>query len=621
MLGLVGGSARGATAQIFQADTDGAAPAAGQALAPLTRGAAVRSLSRQGIGDHVVRDGDMQKRAHSRRGGGVPVQVDTGIPRHHHRIGEGARGHRRQIEAECVLQLVGADSLLPGAGEDVQPGLHARARGILPALQPEQPAIARPIGGKSYLPGPDSLSVLHQIFRHRPPAGKCPIVQIEAHPRSGRGGGALCLRQLLRPGCRLRHAHVDHRLTPCAAGAILLHLYPQGGILAVHSGIGEGWVIEQQQPQRDRQHKQHRRHPGGGGLPLQGPPYAVFHPRLPKAGGQQGAPVGRGQGQQGGGVLPRAAAGAAEHLLIARHLQIPAQQYPGQPQHGIEPVQPCQEKVHGLIPVVPQLDVGPLVEQYPPQGFPLHPGGNVHTGGKEPEHEGGGDAVALPPPAHLRRAPPNGGGQPPPQPQPGEGHVPPHRQHPGQPEPRQHVQHREPLRGRGRLLRGGNRLREGEAGSGLRRGRGVGRRRQEYDLLRPGQGLRLLLYRRGEPAQHGKGAGDQSHGEEHADGHHQPQELAGQGGQAEPPEQPPQGQGDEHHPGGHQAHLKHRQKQLSHGPPRFRRASAAARRPPAEKASSPAGRRPRRRAGNRRSPAPPPPRSRTGAPAPASPAR
>ena len=92
MLGLVGGSARGATAQIFQADTDGAAPAAGQALAPLTRGAAVRSLSRQGIGDHVVRDGDMQKRAHSRRGGGVPVQVDTGIPRHHHRIGEGARG-------------------------------------------------------------------------------------------------------------------------------------------------------------------------------------------------------------------------------------------------------------------------------------------------------------------------------------------------------------------------------------------------------------------------------------------------------------------------------------------------------------------------------------------------
>ena len=50
MLGLVGGSARGATAQIFQADTDGAAPAAGQALAPLTRGATVRSLSRQGIG-------------------------------------------------------------------------------------------------------------------------------------------------------------------------------------------------------------------------------------------------------------------------------------------------------------------------------------------------------------------------------------------------------------------------------------------------------------------------------------------------------------------------------------------------------------------------------------------
>ncbi len=402
---------------------------------------------------------------------------------------------------------------------------------------------------------------------------------------------------------------------------------PQGGVLAVQADVREGGVGGQGQIQQDSQHHNQGPNPRGKRFPLQGP----LDPCLPKAGGQQGPPAGGGQGQQGGGILPGAAAGF-QHSLVAFQLQIPHQQNPGQPENWVEPVDAHDQKIDELTPGVAQLDVALLVAAHPPQVLPLQPCGDVHPGAEHAEHKGGGDPVTLPPPALPDGALPHSGGQQGTGSQPGEQGIAPHRDHTGQPHPGQDVRERQPFR-LGLRFRGGRRLGDGEAGGGglllrgrggpavrcLCRGGGGGRRLRRR--FHPGQGVHPLLHRRGEPPHQGEGGGDHPHRQHHAQGHHQPQEHAGQGGQPEPPEQPPQGQGDHRHPGGHQAHLEEHEEQISHGAPRFRRSSAAAPRPPPGTACCPSKRPPQRRAGSRRSPAPPPPRSRTGAPAPASPGR
>ena len=263
----------------------------------------------------------------------------------------------------------------------------------------------------------------------------------------------------------------------------------------------------------------------------------------------------------------------------------------------------------------------------PPEGGTLQPGGDVYPGADHAEHKGGGDPVALPPPALPDGALPHSGGQQGTGSQPGEQGIAPHRDHTGQPHPGQDVRERQSFR-LGLRFRGGRRLGDGEAGGGgllcrgcVRRHGGGGRLRPDRDCLCLGQGVHPLLHRRAEPSHEREGGGHQPHRQHHTQGHHQPQEHAGQGGQPEPPEQPPQGQGDHRHPGGHQAHLEEHEEQISHGAPRFRRSSAAAPLPPPGTACCPSKRPPQRRAGSRRSPAPPPPRSRTGAPAPASPGR
>ena len=447
---LVGAAAWGAAVQIPDADAKGTAPTALGQGAP---GLIAHFGPLQRVGRHIVRKGDMQKRAHGRRGGGVPVKIHPLVTRHHHRLGEGAGGHRGQGEPEGVLQLVGAEPRLPGAGEHVHPGLHARAGGVLPGLYPQEEAVFRPVGGQLHLLGVHRRAVLHQVLGHDPLVGELPVVQVEIHPGAGCGGGARRLGQRLRPVGVLRRAHVDHLHPLCV---VRFQMNPQGGVLAVQADVREGGVGGQGKHQQRPQHRHHHRGPPGGGFPLQGPLDPILHPCLPKAGGQQGPPAGGGQGQQGGGVLPGAAAGF-QHSLVAFQLQIPHQQNPGQPENRVEPVDAHDQKIDELTPGVAQLDVALLVAAHPPQVLPLQPGGDVHPGADHAEHEGGGDPVALPPPSLPDGALPHGGGQQGTGSQPGEQGIAPHRDHTGQPHPGQDVRERQPFR-LGLRFRGGLRL-------------------------------------------------------------------------------------------------------------------------------------------------------------------
>ena len=101
--------------------------------------------------------------------------------------------------------------------------------------------------------------------------------------------------------------------------------------------------------------------------------------------------------QQGGRIgLPLGGLHKPDHPLVTGHLHIPAEQGVGQPHQRIVPVEGQGQKANELDPVVPLVQVGPLVGQDLAALVLGHPGGDIDLRLQKAQNEGGLDFVRLP---------------------------------------------------------------------------------------------------------------------------------------------------------------------------------------------------------------------------------
>ena len=101
--------------------------------------------------------------------------------------------------------------------------------------------------------------------------------------------------------------------------------------------------------------------------------------------------------QQGGRIgLPLGGLHEPDHPLVTGHLHIPAEQGVGQPHQGIVPVEGQGQKATELDPVVPLIQVGPLVGQDLAALVLGHPGGDIDLRLQKAQNEGRLDFVRLP---------------------------------------------------------------------------------------------------------------------------------------------------------------------------------------------------------------------------------
>ena len=122
-----------------------------------------------------------------------------------------------------------------------------------------------------------------------------------------------------------------------------------------------------------------------------------LHSRLPE--GQRtgrDAPAADAAVQQRLGIVrPLPVVQLLDRPLVTGQLDVPAQQYIGQPHQRMEPVHGQQYEAQGLPPVVPSEDMHLLMHHHMHQIPPLYPERNVDPGPNHPQHEGGVHCFAL----------------------------------------------------------------------------------------------------------------------------------------------------------------------------------------------------------------------------------
>ena len=139
-------------------------------------------------------------------------------------------------------------------------------------------------------------------------------------------------------------------------------------------------------------------HPEAGLAVIENGEDAVFHADFSKGHGAGGiVDILCAALQQGGRIgLPLGGLHKPDHPLVTGHLHIPAEQGVGQPHQGVVPVEGQGQKANELDPVVPLIQVGPLVGQDLAALVLGHPGGDIDLRLQKAQNEGGLDFVRLP---------------------------------------------------------------------------------------------------------------------------------------------------------------------------------------------------------------------------------